>query len=201
MNLANKLTVSRFVLAPLVLIFLLLDNVYAKYLALILFAVASLTDLLDGRIARSHNIVTDFGKFMDPLADKILVAGALVAFVALGEIPAWMVIVILAREFAITGLRLQAASQGTIIPAGRWGKHKTISQLVAVNATLLIIVFKSTLAHFFGHQISSEPWGWLLANMPDGLMLIAVIMTIISGLIYIRMHRKFLGGRGNEGLH
>jgi phosphatidylglycerophosphate synthase len=112
-----------------------------------------------------------------------------------------MVIVILAREFAITGLRLQAASQGTIIPAGRWGKHKTISQLVAVNATLLIIVFKSTLAHFFGHQISSEPWGWLLANMPDGLMLIAVIMTIISGLIYIRIHRKFLGERGNEGLH
>jgi CDP-diacylglycerol--glycerol-3-phosphate 3-phosphatidyltransferase len=201
MNLANKLTVSRFVLAPLVLIFLLLDNVYAKYLALILFAIASLTDLLDGRIARSHNIVTAFGKFMDPLADKILVAGALVAFVAIGEIPAWMVIVILAREFAITGLRLQAASQGTIIPAGRWGKHKTISQLVAVNATLLIIVFKSTLAHFFGHQISSEPWGWLLANMPDGLMLIAVIMTIISGLIYIRIHRKFLGERGNEGLH
>lgn len=192
MNLANKLTMSRIVLTPLVVIFLLLPNVYAKYLALILFGIASLTDLLDGRAARSHRMVTSFGKFMDPLADKILICAVLIGFVALREIPAWMVIIILAREFAITGLRLQAASQGAIIPAGRWGKHKTISQLVAINATLVIIALKSTLVHFFGLQISSSPWEWLLANTPDGLMFIAVIMTVISGLIYIKMHREIL---------
>ncbi len=123
MNLANRLTIIRIIIAPIFIILLLVEGAWTKYSTLLLFIIASLTDLYDGRIARARGVVTSFGKFMDPLADKIIVLGALICFVALREVWAWMVIIILAREVMITHLRFIGASKGIIIPAGRWGKR------------------------------------------------------------------------------
>ena len=132
MNLPNKITLVRMVMIPFFIAELLIDFPYHQPLAAALFISASLTDSLDGYLARSRNLVTDFGKFMDPLADKLLVCSALICFVQLGSVPAWMVIIIIAREFAITGLRSLAAADGIIIAASKWGKAKTISQMIAI---------------------------------------------------------------------
>ena len=138
MNLANKLTVFRVVLIPFFVLFMLTQfTPYNRLIALIIFAVASITDHLDGHIARKHNMITTFGKFMDPIADKLLVSSALICLTALGEIPAWAVIVIILREFAISGLRLVAAENGSVIAAAGWGKAKTVSQMTAIIILLL----------------------------------------------------------------
>nr|WP_276537009.1 CDP-diacylglycerol--glycerol-3-phosphate 3-phosphatidyltransferase [Anaerosalibacter massiliensis] len=150
--------------------FFLLSNISnGQYIAAAIFIIASLTDTLDGYIARSRNQVTNFGKFMDPLADKLLVSAALISLVELKRVPAWMVVVIIAREFAITGLRVIAASEGVTIAASSLGKIKTITQLVAVIAILFNI-------HPF-----------------DTIMLYtAVFFTILSGIDYIRKNKKVL---------
>ena len=134
MNLPNKLTVARVILIPFFVFFLLNDsmNPYFKWVALAIFIVASLTDLLDGKIARKYNLVTDFGKFMDPLADKLLVCSAMIGLIELGRIEAWIVIVIIAREFIISGFRLIAADNGRVIAASYWGKFKTTFQMFMV---------------------------------------------------------------------
>ena len=131
MNLPNKLTVLRVIMIPFFVAFMLVDITgnADKYIALVLFCAASLTDMLDGKIARKYNLVTNFGKFMDPLADKLLVSSAMIAFVELGRIPCWIVIVIIAREFIISGFRLVAADNGIVIAAGIWGKIKTAEQM------------------------------------------------------------------------
>lgn len=193
MNLANRLTIIRIIIAPLFIILLLVDGAWTKYSALLLFILASLTDLYDGRIARARGVVTSFGKFMDPLADKIIVLGALICFVALGEVWAWMVIIILAREVMITHLRFIGASKGIIIPAGRWGKHKTATQMIAVSITLVVIAIKSTFASF---AISAPSLlAQILKCTPNALVGLAVIMTIISGVLYIGKHREVLTKR------
>lgn len=133
MNLPNKLTMFRVILIPFFVVFLLVDITnYDKWIALGIFIVASLTDLLDGKIARKYNLVTNFGKFMDPLADKLLVCSALICLVALNRISAWMVIVIIAREFIISGFRLVASDNGVVIAASYWGKFKTTFQMVMI---------------------------------------------------------------------
>jgi CDP-diacylglycerol--glycerol-3-phosphate 3-phosphatidyltransferase len=133
MNLPNKLTVLRVIMIPVFIVFLLMESVpYHNWIALGLFIAASVTDLLDGMIARKYNLVTNFGKFMDPLADKLLVCSALIGLVELARIPAWMVIVIIGREFIISGFRLVAADNGVVIAAGFLGKLKTIVQMVMV---------------------------------------------------------------------
>lgn len=134
MNLPNKLTLFRVILIPFFLFFLLTGygGAYSRWIALGIFAVASLTDLLDGKIARKYHLVTNFGKFMDPLADKLLVCSAMIAFVELGQMPAWVVIVIISREFAISGFRLVAADNDVVIAASWWGKTKTVSQMAMV---------------------------------------------------------------------
>ena len=133
MNLPNKLTMFRVILIPFFVVFLLVDiTLYDKWIALAIFIIASLTDLLDGKIARKYNLVTNFGKFMDPLADKLLVCSALICLVALDKIPAWMVIVIIAREFIISGFRLIASDNGVVIAASYWGKFKTTFQMVMI---------------------------------------------------------------------
>ncbi|MCK4533781.1 CDP-diacylglycerol--glycerol-3-phosphate 3-phosphatidyltransferase, partial [bacterium] len=131
MNLANKLTLTRIVLVPLFMIYMFYDNVYTRVTALVVFIVAALTDLFDGRIARRYNCVSNFGKFMDPLADKLLVSAAFISFVGMEElqIPAWMVVCVISREFSITGLRTLAASQGKIVSASKSGKFKTTFQI------------------------------------------------------------------------
>ena len=139
MNLPNKLTVFRVFLIPFFVLFTLVDLVpdYSKYIAVAIFIIASLTDLLDGYIARKYNLVTNFGKFMDPLADKLLVSAALICLVSTGMLPAWMVIVIISREFIISGFRLVASDNGVVIAASYWGKWKTTFQMVMIVVLLL----------------------------------------------------------------
>ena len=133
MNLPNKLTMFRVILIPFFVVFLLVDITSVdKWIALAIFIVASLTDMLDGKIARKYNLVTNFGKFMYPLADKLLVCSALICLVALERIPAWMVIVIIAREFIISGFRLVASDNGVVIAASYWGKFKTTFQIIMI---------------------------------------------------------------------
>ena len=131
MNLPNKLTIARVIMIPFFLVFLMTDFFEAaRYVALAIFIIASLTDMLDGKIARKYNLVTNFGKFMDPLADKLLVCSAMIAFTGMGIMPAWIVIIIIAREFIISGVRLIAAEKNVVIAAGMSGKIKTTVQMI-----------------------------------------------------------------------
>ncbi|MDE5939321.1 MAG: CDP-diacylglycerol--glycerol-3-phosphate 3-phosphatidyltransferase [Lachnospiraceae bacterium] len=133
MNLPNKLTIFRVILIPFFVVLLLFDiTAYDKWIALAIFIIASLTDFLDGYIARKYNLVTNFGKFMDPLADKLLVCSAMICLVELARIPAWVVIVIIAREFIISGFRLVASDNGVVIAASYWGKFKTTFQILMI---------------------------------------------------------------------
>jgi len=170
MNIANKLTILRVLLVPIfvtVLMTNVLSEPFAQYVALIIFIVAAATDFLDGHIARSRNLVTTFGKFMDPLADKLLVTSALICFVELDMIPAWIVIIIVSRDFIISGVRLVAASAGKVIAASWWGKIKTVVQM------LMIIILLMNLNFSFAVYIE------------QGFIIIAVVLTIISLLDYI----------------
>lgn len=174
MNLPNKITMLRIIMIPIFVAVLLIDFPYHQPIAAALFIIAALTDSLDGYLARSRNLITDFGKFMDPLADKLLVCSALICFVQLGSVPAWMVIIIIAREFVITGLRTLAASDGIVIAASKWGKAKTMSQMIAI----VIILFNN--------------WPFSLINIPMGsiMMMIATILTLISGIDYLILNKK-----------
>lgn len=176
MNLPNKLTIFRICLVPFFVFFLFSNLKYGQYIAVSIFILASLTDTLDGHIARSRNLITTFGKFMDPLADKILVSAAFISLVELGKVPSWIVIIVISRELAITGFRTVAVSEGVTIAADKWGKMKTVTQLIAVIALLL----------------NNYPFS--LINFPfDKIMLyISVVFTIISGVNYIYVNRKVL---------
>ena len=166
MNLPNKLTIFRVILIPFFIVFLLVPiTPVDKWIALAIFIIASLTDLLDGKIARKYNLVTNFGKFMDPLADKLLVCSALICLIELERIPSWMVIVIIAREFIISGFRLVASDNGVVIAASYWGKFKTTFQRVAV--CLLI---------------ADIPALYLLTRI---VLWIAVILTVVSLVDYL----------------
>ena len=174
MNLPNKLTVLRVVLIPFFVVFMLVDilGAYDKWIALAIFVVASLTDLLDGKIARKYNLVTNFGKFMDPLADKMLVCSALICLTALDRLPAWITIVIICRDFVISGFRLVAADNGVVIAASYWGKYKTTFQMIMV---CLLIADLAPLA------LVTTIVTW-----------IAVILTIVSLVDYLVKNRSVL---------
>ena len=166
MNLANKLTMLRVVMIPAFVIVLYADFEGCRYVALALFAIASFTDFLDGYIARSRNLVTDFGKFMDPLADKLLVCSALICLIELGRIPSWVVIVIISREFIISGFRLVASDNGVVIAASYWGKFKTTFQM------LMICLMIADL-------------GGVWKMLTQLCMWVALILTIISLVDYL----------------
>ena len=178
MNLPNKLTVARVILIPFFVFFLLNDsmNPYFKWVALALFIIASLTDLLDGKIARKYNLVTDFGKFMDPLADKLLVCSAMIGLIELHRIEAWIVIVIIAREFIISGFRLIAADNGRVIAASYWGKFKTTFQM------FMVILMIANLA------ISPLP---LITQI---IKWIALVLTIVSLVDYLIKNKDVMSG-------
>ena len=177
MNLPNKLTVLRVVLIPVFLAALFFaPEPMNRYGAVLIFVIASLTDLLDGKIARKYNMVTNFGKFMDPLADNLLVMSALVSMVALEDLPAWVVIVILAREFAITGFRTLAVEAGIVLAASWWGKVKTTVQMI-----MIIVVLLDLPCEFMG----------LFEMALAGL---AVFFTILSGADYIIKNKDVLKG-------
>ncbi|MCD5390963.1 CDP-diacylglycerol--glycerol-3-phosphate 3-phosphatidyltransferase [candidate division NPL-UPA2 bacterium] len=190
MNLPNRLTLIRIGAAFIFMIFLFADNLYAKYLALFVFTGAVLTDIYDGRLARRKGVVTNFGKLMDPLADKILIVSAFVSFVGLGYIPSWTVIIIISREFAITGLRLLAASQGEVLAAEKGGKHKTASQMFAIFTILIFICLRRTTIHFFDFWTESAD-KWFQFFLPY-LMYITVILTVISGSLYLYRNRHII---------
>ena len=190
MNLPNKLTMLRIILVPFFVLFMTLgDSAAFKLIALVIFVVASLTDMLDGKIARKYNLVTNFGKLMDPLADKVLVMSAMICFVALNITPAWIVIVILAREFLVTSLRLIAAGEGTVIAADKWGKIKTVTQMVWIIWTILWLcvigfgVFNGDADH------SRVIWGYILSDL---LMYASVFFTLLSGFNYIYKNKQLL---------
>lgn len=166
MNLPNKLTMLRVIMIPFFIVFLLIPiTPYDKWIALAIFILASLTDLLDGKIARKYNLVTNFGKFMDPLADKLLVCSALICLIELDKIPAWMVIIIIAREFIISGFRLVASDNGVVIAASYWGKFKTTFQMAAVCLLIADIA--------------------AIGVVTQIILWIAVILTVVSLVDYL----------------
>lgn len=173
MNLPNKLTVFRVILIPFFVLFLLLDiTAYDRWFALAIFIIASLTDFLDGHIARKYNLVTNFGKFMDPLADKLLVCAALICLIELERIPSWIVIIIISREFIISGFRLVAADNQVVIAASYWGKFKTTFQMVMVCLMIANIDALSLLTQI--------------------VMWIAVVLTIVSLVDYLVKNKGVL---------
>src|SRR3954453_22049090 len=186
MNVPNKLTVSRFALTLAFLVVMFSQFRLRETLALALFRAASLTDYFDGKIARRDNLITNFGILMDPLADKILVCSAFIAFVGRGWMPAWMVVIIVARELAITGLRLLAASKNVVLAAEGYGKHKTISQIVAIIAILVLHSYQQWGAPgrvvFGSHLIGDVPWVNWFAPLA---VWVAVGLTFISGWLYL----------------
>ena len=185
MNLPNKLTVLRIVMVPFFVFFMLGSFVPHRYLwALLLFCAASYTDHLDGKIARRDNLITNFGKFMDPLADKILVISALVCFVSLGLCDVWLVLLIIAREFMVTSIRLVAAGKGSVIAANNWGKAKTVSQMVAIIAILLM--------QYIGAFVPAALPAMTVAG--HVLIVIATFFTVVSGIIYIKDNRDVMKG-------
>src|SRR5687767_2834541 len=190
MNLPNKLTLSRFILTAAFLVVFFTAWRYHATIALVLFCVASLTDYFDGMIARRDKLITNFGILMDPLADKILVCSAFIAFVDRGWIPAWMAVIVVARELAITGLRLVAASKNLVLAAERFGKHKTISQIVVIISALVqasYLEWGSVGKAIFGWHVFGEPW----VNWFTTLSLwLAVALTIVSGSIYLWRNRQ-----------
>lgn len=189
MNLPNKLTVSRIVLAFVFVVLLELPgSVLLRSLALLVFLLASLTDFLDGWLAKTGNMITDFGRMMDPVADKILVLGAFLVFVQMGIVPGWMVVIIVAREAVVTGLRIGALSKGSVIPADEGGKHKMVSQVVSIVAILLFIIFREAGMKVFDFWTPGTER--IYRDTIFVLMLVTTSLTIISGVSYLAKNRE-----------
>lgn len=189
MNLANKLTLVRIFLVPIFLIFIAVKGIpYGTFIATFIFILASLTDKLDGYIARSRNQVTKFGKFMDPLADKLLVTSALISLVELQVVPSWAAIIIIAREFAVSGLRTIAASEGKVIAASWWGKIKTVIQIVAIILLLLKVNISGS-AYLSDLVNSSDLMEAVFVHVPGWMLNISVVITLISGWDYFRKNK------------
>lgn len=191
MNLPNKLTVVRVIMVPFFVFFLLMPTIPNHFLwALIIFGAASYTDHLDGKLARKNNQITNFGKFLDPLADKILVVSALVGFVSLGLASTWCVILIIAREFIVTSIRLVAIDNGVVIAANKWGKTKTISQIIAIVAILAFQYIQElvTLGKLTAFTIGGLSSAVLFGQIGFVLILIATFFAVFSGFIYIKQN-------------
>ncbi|MDI3256330.1 MAG: CDP-diacylglycerol--glycerol-3-phosphate 3-phosphatidyltransferase [Kyrpidia sp.] len=189
MNLANRITIARIFLVPVVMFFLLVHYNFGRValagqvltvneiVAAVIFIVAASTDGLDGYIARKRRIVTNFGKFLDPLADKLLISAVLISLVEMQRVEAWEAIVIISREFAVTGLRLVAAAEGTVIAASRLGKFKTVTQIVAVVALMM----------------NNLPFSYIGIPAAEWIMYAAVVVTVISGVDYFVKNRHVIG--------
>ncbi len=175
MNTPNKLTVVRMIMVPFLVLFLLTGwgGEANRYISLAIFVIASVTDWFDGYLARKHHLVTNFGKFMDPLADKLLVCSAMICLIELERLPAWFVIIIIAREFIISGFRLIAAENGIVIAANYWGKFKTVSQMIMIILLLL---------HF----------GGVFAVLEQIFIWLSLALTVISLMTYIWQNRSVL---------
>ena len=193
MNLPNKLTMMRVIMVPFFMVFAAMShmgtpqfNATYALIAGILFAVASFTDFLDGYLARKSHLVTDFGKFMDPLADKMLTTAALLAFMREGWCSIWIVMIVLTREFAVAGVRLIATAQGIVIPANYWGKAKTVSQMVFTIVIMLLAELDATFDIFANA-------GWFtLARVSNIMLWITAVLTVVSGITYFVDSKKLI---------
>lgn len=190
LNVPNLLTIARIIITPIFLAVILMDTLPHRFLiACIVFSIASITDAIDGHLARKNNQITNVGKFLDPIADKILTTSALLAFMSMGLCNIWIVMLILTREFAIASVRMIAATNGVVIPANIWGKIKTVSQM---TFTILIMLLGET------WEILSNTNKVLFEKLPDlslisnGLLWITAILTIISGVIYLNDSKKII---------
>lgn len=204
-NAANLVTLSRIVVTPIFLILIFRGELWAKWSASLLFAWGAYSDYLDGYLARKYNLKSGFGALLDPLADKILILSVFISFVQLDLVPTWMVVIIITREFLITGLRQVAQSHNIVIAASRGGKHKTVSQIVAISFILAIICFKATIEAYQGK------WDVFVARLgpmgdwvhhifivgPEILMFYATVMSLISGIDYFVKNRSVLSGGKN----
>ncbi len=190
MNLPNQLTLSRLVLTLFFLVALLVEFPFHTTVALGLFVAASLTDFYDGKIARRDNLITNFGILMDPLADKILTCSAFIAFVELGRVAAWMAVLIVARELAITGLRLLAVSKNAVLAADAWGKQKTIWQIIAIITILVVMSYEQWPVvgeAVFGWEIAGKPWSVWFGDLS---LCVTVALTALSGWLYLWRNRQ-----------
>ena len=178
MNTANKITLLRVVLVPLFMALFLVESTLCRILALAVFIIASITDAVDGYIARNYNQVTNFGKFVDPLADKMLTTAAFVILVSYDRMSVWALMIVLAREFMVSGIRSMAAADGKVIAASMWGKLKTVSQMVAIIAAIILLLpfFPQTAAEI----------------ITDILVWLSVVFTVISGADYLIQNRSVL---------
>lgn len=194
MNIANRITMLRIVLTFVFIFFLLFPfegiwNLWAKILSLITFTVAAISDFLDGMIAHKKNMVTDFGRLMDPIADKILVLAAFIAFVQMQLVDAWMFLIIVSRELLITSLRLFALNKGKVLSAARAGKHKTVSQMTVIFYILGFIVLKEIILTY---STWNPDWEKFFHNSIYLMMLVTVALTLYSGLSYLWENRKII---------
>ncbi len=198
MNLSNQLTLSRLGLSFVMALCLTVPIPYGKTAGLVVFLAAAATDFWDGRLARRRGTVTVFGQLMDPLVDKLLIGAAFISFTAMNQIvPAWIVIVIMAREFMVTGLRLLAATRGRVIPAGRWGKHKTAWQMVVITLILAGIALRDELLPLLLSRdsldavraCSMDRW---FSYLTFWLSALVTVLTVVSGLLYVRECRPLL---------
>ncbi len=199
MNVANHITSYRIVAVFLFMILMSLHGLFFRYAALLLLIAAAISDLYDGKIARKMGNVTNFGKIMDPLADKILVSAALIFLVQKSVIPAWMVIIIISREFAVMGLRILASMEQKIIVADKYGKYKTAAQLISIIVIYVFMLFQKTMIHINNRTVEQILLqGGLLGkyvliifnNTPYFLMIVAVIITVISGANYFIQNKN-----------
>ena len=189
MNLPNKLTILRIILVPFFVSAMLVEFPLHYLAALAVFAAASITDLLDGKIARKRGLITNFGKFSDPLADKILVISALLCMVQLGICDCVIVIVVLFREFAVTSVRLLAASEGKVVAANIWGKVKTVTQMSAI---IIVFILQVVLEIFALNGISIPTLSTVFFTIGEVLLWISAVFCIISGVIYMIDNKEFI---------
>ena len=203
MNLPNKITISRIILVPIFVIILFLPiPKYSNLIALIIFIIAASTDGIDGHIARSQNLVTNFGKFLDPLADKLLVTAALVALVGQDKIPSWVAMIIIAREFIVTGIRLLAVGEGRVIAASMWGKVKTVTQIIAICLLLLDtysvsvnqsdIFMLGKLESMFNAFMANPSLQAVISILSTIMLIVAVFTTLYSCYDYIVKNKDIL---------
>lgn len=189
MNLANRLTISRILLTFVFMFFLFCQGLWAKAASLVIFTLAALSDLFDGLIAQRWNMVTDFGRLMDPIADKILVLAAFAAFVQMQLIDAWMFVIIVSREILITSLRLFALNKGKVLSAARAGKHKTVSQMAVIFAILGFILLKEIVLKY---STWNPAWEKIFRQGIFFLMVVTLGLTLYSGLSYLWENRKII---------
>lgn len=190
LNLPNKLTILRMIITPFFLLLIMWESLPHRFLiACIVYSIASITDAIDGHLARKNNQITNFGKILDPIADKILTTSALLAFMAMGLCNIWIVMIVLAREFAVASIRMIAAAGGVVIPANIWGKAKTVSQMVF---TILIMLLAEVYDTFNLLAVKGFPQFLTLPNVSNFLLWITAGLTVVSGIIYIKDSVKLI---------